>query len=148
MEKNFAYCVNAYFEKAETTLRTNDVAVALKEFMDYVEDGVTCDVVNGFTGEVLAIANNPDHEDYSTAEWALMIGGMLYLFDLAETQVEEEEDEPTCPMCGGSLDENGNCEYCGTVCNPAPVPVENGGFGLVELLEALVAEGKAVKLPS
>ena len=125
MEKNFAYHVNAYFEKAETTLRTNDVKVALKEFMDYIEDGVSCDVVNGFTGEVLAIANNPDHEDYATDEWGLMIGGMLYLADLAESQVEEEEDELPCP-----------------------VPVENGGFGLAELLETLVAEGKAIKLPS
>ena len=125
MEKNFAYHVNAHFEKAETTLRTNDVKVALKEFMDYIEDGVSCDVVNGFTGEVLAIANNPDHEDYATDEWGLMIGGMLYLSDLAESQVEEEEDELPCP-----------------------VPAENGGFGLAELLDALVAEGKAVKLPS
>ena len=122
MEKNFAYCVNAYFEKTETTLRTNDVKVALKEFMDYIEDGVTCDVVNGFTGEVLAIANNPDHEDYSTDEWAMMIGGMLYLFDLAEAQAEEDE-----------------CE------DEAPIPVEDGGFGLAELLEALVAEGRAIK---
>lgn len=125
MEKNFAYHVNAYFEKAETALRTNDVKVALKEFMDYVEDGVSCDVVNGFTSEVLAIANNPDHEDYATDEWGLMIGGMLYLVDLAESQVEEEEDELPCP-----------------------VPVEDGGFGLVELLDALVADGKAIKLPS
>lgn len=125
MEKNFAYHVNAHFEKAETTLRTNDVKVALQEFMDYVEDGVSCDVVNGFTGEVLAIANNPDHEDYATDEWGLMIGGMLYLIDLAESQVEEEESEL-----------------------PHPIPVEDGGLGLVELLDALVAEGKAVKLPS
>lgn len=50
---------------------------------------------------------------------------MLYLVDLAESQVEEEEDEL-----------------------PYPTPVENGGFGLVELLETLVTEGKALKLPS
>ena len=128
MEKNFAYCVNAYFDKAETTLRTNDVKVALKEFMDYLEDDVTCDVVNGFTGEVLAIANNPDHENYSTDEWALMVGGMLYLVDLAEAQAEENE----CVDCEDEV----------------PIPVEDGGFGLVELLEAMVAEGKALKLPS
>lgn len=120
--KNFAYNVNAYFDKAETTLRTNDVAVALKEFMSYIEDGVTCDVVNGFTGEVLAIANNPDHENYSTDEWALMMGGMLYLYDLAETQAEEEEEE-----------------------DETPVPVDGGGLGLHDLLEALVAEGSAIK---
>ena len=119
--KNFSYNVNAYFEKAETTLRTNDVSVAIKEFMDYVEDGVTCDVVNGFTGEVLAIANNPDHENYSTDEWALMMGGMLYLHDLAETQVEEEEDENEL------------------------IPVDSGGLGLHTLLEALVTDGKAIK---
>ena len=117
MEKNFAYHVNAHFEKAETTLRTNDVKVALKEFMDYLEDDVTCDVVNGFTGEVLAIANNPDHENYSTDEWALMIGGMLYLADLAESQVEEEEDFTSVG-------------------------------DILEMLDGLIAEGKAIKLPS
>ena len=128
MEKNFAYCVNAYFEKAETTLRTNDVNVALKEFMDYVEDGVTCDVVNGFTGEVLAIANNPDHENYATDEWALMMGGMLYLYDLAEAQVEEEEDEPAEEV-----------PVCAVRCDALPMD-------FADLLETLVAEGKAIKL--
>ena len=61
--KNYTYNVNAHFEKAETTLRTNDVRVAIQEFFDYVEDGVWCDIVNGFTGEVLAIACSPEGED-------------------------------------------------------------------------------------
>lgn len=84
---NYSYNVNAYFEKAETTLRTNDVNVAIREFMDYIEDDVTCDIVNGFTGEVLAIANNPNHENYCTNEVALMMLGVLY-----DEQWGEEDD--------------------------------------------------------
>ena len=93
--KNFRYNVNAYFEKAETTLRTNDVKVAVQEFMDYLEDGLTCDVVDGCTGEVIAIANNSNHDDYATEEWALMMRGMLYLNDQVTAQAEEDE----CTEC-------------------------------------------------
>ena len=90
---NYSYNVNAYFEKAETTLRTNDVNVAIREFMDYIEDDVTCDIVNGFTGEVLAIANNPNHENYCTDEVALMILGVLY--DEQYGEEDDTEDEMT-----------------------------------------------------
>lgn len=132
---NYSYNVNAYFEKAETTLRTNDVNVAIREFMDYIEDDVTCDIVNGFTGEVLAIANNPNHENYCTDEVALMILGVLY---------EEQwgEDVPTCSMCGGSLDEHGVCEYCGVVDGSAVdemTTAEGMVLGLIQALGGLPA---------
>lgn len=107
--KQFNYEVNAHFAKAETTLRTNDITVALGEFFEYVEDGVHCDIVNGFTGEVLAIANNPNDEDYATDEMALMMLGHM----MAEAWGEDEgEDEETCPTCGGEV-VDGVCQYCG-----------------------------------
>ena len=139
---NYTYNVNAHFEKAETTLRTNDVNVAIQEFFDYVADGVHCDIVNGFTGEVLAIACSPEGEDYATDEMALMFLGFM----MAEAWGEDEE-VPTCKMCGGDLDEQGVCEYCGVVDGSAVVPADGVvADPIIAMLDDLVAMGKAVKL--
>lgn len=118
MEMNFAYHVNAHFTKVEATVRTNDPIIAIKEFLGHVEDGTHCDIVNGFTGEVLAIANCEDQADYTTDEMALMILGHL------------------CAESWGEADE------------PAPVeeyPQEQE-MSLADFLDDLVAQGKAVKL--
>lgn len=141
---NYTYNVNAHFEKAETTLRTNDVKVAIQEFFDYVADGVWCDIVNGFTGEVLAIACSPEGEDFATEEMALMFLGFM----MAEAWGEgEDEDAPTCKMCGGTLDEQGVCEYCGVVDGSAIVPADGVAVDpIIAMLDDLVAQGKAVKL--
>ena len=141
--KNFSYNVNAYFEKAETTLRTNDVNVAIREFMEYVEDGVTCDIVNGFTGEVLAIANNPDHENYCTAEMALMMLGFLCAEHWGE---EEDEEEPVCQMCGGDINENGVCRWCGVVYGAEPATETVTAESLVlSLVNELAENCSAIK---
>lgn len=73
------YNVIASFENARVTVETNDVNVAIAEFMDKVECGVTVDLVDGFTGEVLAYANqfDCDEPNYCTAEMSLMILGWL-----------------------------------------------------------------------
>ena len=94
MEMNFAYHVNAHFDEVEATVRTNSPTIAIKEFLGHVEDGTHCDIVNGFTGEVLAIANCPDADNYVTDEMALMIIGHL----CAETWGEAEE-MPTSAIC-------------------------------------------------
>ena len=139
---NYTYNVNAHFEKAETTLRTNDVKVAIQEFFDYVADGVWCDIVNGFTGEVLAIACSPEGEDFATEEMALMFLGFM----MAEAWGEDEE-VPTCKMCGGDINENGVCEYCGVVDGSAIVPADGVAVDpIIAMLDDLVAQGKAVKL--
>ena len=96
---NYTYNVNAHFEKAETTLRTNDVKVAIQEFFDYVADGVWCDIVNGFTGEVLAIACSPEGEDFATEEMALMFLGFM----MAEAWGEEDEDDELAEETGGEM---------------------------------------------
>lgn len=96
---NYTYNVNAHFEKAETTLRTNDVCVAIQEFFDYVADGVHCDIVNGFTGEVLAIACSPEGEDFATDEMALMMLGHM----CAETWGDEDEDDEPAEETGEEM---------------------------------------------
>ena len=115
---NYTYNVNAHFEKAETTLRTNDVKVAIQEFFDYVADGVHCDIVNGFTGEVLAIACSPEGEDFATDEMALMMLGHM----CAEAWGEDDEPAHDVPAEG-------------VVADP-----------IIAMLDDLVAQGKAVKL--
>lgn len=91
--KNFNYNVNTYCADGdEMTLRTNSIKSALDAFYASVEDGHHTDIVNGFTGEVLAIANTD--EPWCTDEMALMILGYL----CAETWGEEDEDdEPIDP---------------------------------------------------
>lgn len=105
---NFSYHVHAYFTKAQTTLETNDVNVAIGEFMEYVADGVHCDIMNGHTGEVLAIANNPNDKDYATEEMALMVLGFM----IKEAWGENAEPEEICDTCGGEV-VDGVCQYCG-----------------------------------
>ena len=89
--KTFRYHVNAYFNQAETTLRTNDIRIAIREFFDYIEDDVQCDITDGTTGEVLAIANNPDMENYTTEEMALMMLGVLAEDAWGHAEAEEAE---------------------------------------------------------
>ena len=138
---NYNYNVNAHFEKAETTLRTNDVRIAIQEFFDYIADGVHCDIVNGFTGEVLAIYGNPDGEDYATDEMALMFLGFM----MAEAWGEDEE-VPTCKMCGGDISENGVCEYCGVVDGSAVVPADGVAVPpIIEMVNELANTCSAIK---
>lgn len=93
MGMNFAYHVNAHFDEVEATIRTNNPTIAIKEFLGHVEDGTHCDIVNGFTGEVLAIANCEDQADYATDEMALMVLGYL----CAETWGDEPAVIPGLP---------------------------------------------------
>ena len=116
---NFKYHVNAYCGNHETTLRTNDVRIAIEEFSAHVEECVQCDIMDGTTGEILAIANNPNHPNYATDEMALMILGALVedAWGAAEAEeaecvdCEDEEDGlPGEPIFPGSLI---RCMVCG-----------------------------------
>ena len=57
---DYNYVVNAYYGNAQATLQTNDLQIAVNEMMEHAQGGVHCDLVNGQTGEVLAIANHPE----------------------------------------------------------------------------------------
>ena len=117
-EMNYKYHVNVYADNEEITLKSNDVVSALDFLLKTIASGTKCDLIDGFTGEVLAIANNPDHADYATPEMTLMMAGMVYNV-----------------QC--------DCENCG---EETAEPEEVEPDDLFEFLEQMVAEGKAVKL--
>lgn len=73
------YNVIANYDNAKVTVETYEVNVAIADFMNRVENGVAVDLVDGFTGEVLAYANHFDCEEptYVTDEMSLMILGWL-----------------------------------------------------------------------
>ena len=119
--KNYAYNVNAYGENDGATFRTNDVRAALDTFLEAKSLGIHCDLLNGCTGEVMAIANCPDCKDYATDEATLMLKGMAFeALGGEEIPLEVEEDDP----------------------EPEAVEPDD----LFAFLEQMVAEGKAVKL--
>lgn len=119
--KNYLYNVNVYGENDEATFRTNNVRDALDSFLKAGAQGIHCDLLNGYTGEVLAIVNCPDCEDYATDEIMLMTEGMLFeSLESEEIAPEAEEDDP----------------------EPETVEPDD----LFTFLEQMVAEGKAVKL--
>ena len=118
--KNYNYIVNIYAED-EITFRTNDVRGALDTFLTHGAQDLHCDLLDGYTGEVLAIVNCPDCEDYATDEILLMTGGVFF---------ESLEGEEIAPEV-----EEGD---------PEPETVEPDD--LFTFLEQMVAEGKAVKL--
>lgn len=119
--KNYAYNVNVYGENDGATFRTNNVRDALDSYLKAVAQGGHCDLVNGYTGEVLAIVNCPDCEDYATDETMLMIKGIIFE-DLEGEEIAPEAEED----------------------DPEPEAVEPDD--LFAFLEQMVAEGKAVKL--
>ena len=141
--KDFNYNVNSYFaDGTEMTLRTNNVRDAIEAFFENVENGVHCNIVNGFTGEVLVLCGNPEAEDFATDEMALMMVGYL----AEQAWGDEDEDVPTCQMCGCELDEQGVCKCCGVVDGSAVAIAEEETGSIVDFLEEMVAQGKAVKL--
>ncbi len=132
--KNFNYNVNTYFADGdEMTLRTNSIKSALDAFFASAEDGHHTDIVNGFTGEVLAIANTD--EPWVTDEMGLMMVGYL-----AEQAWGESSDEPEeyCGTCGGDV-VDGVCQFCGRCieCEDEGVTAENVVLALIQSLGGL-----------
>ena len=139
--ENFNYNVIIHNNGNEIVIKTNDVHYAIREYLRADEAGCEACLCNGYTGEVLC--HNGD-EPWCTDEMALMVLGYLCAENWGE---EEDEDVPTCSMCGGELDEHGVCEYCGVVDGSAVVPADGVVANpLIAMLEELVAQGKAVKL--
>lgn len=71
----YAYQVNAKYEFEEVDIQTNSIERAIRFMLDSAENGAVVIVTNGFTGEILATAN--DEEPYATEEWSLMVLGLL-----------------------------------------------------------------------
>ena len=90
----FQYNVNTYAENEELTYRTNNPRKAIADFLESARHGAQTDILNGFTGEVLAIANHPSGEKHCTDEMALMILGYLMEESWGSAE-EEDEEEPT-----------------------------------------------------
>lgn len=139
--KNYNYIVNIYAED-EITFRTNDVRGALDSFLVHGAQGLHCDLLDGYTGEVLAVVNCPDCEDYATDEILLMTEGMLFeSLGGEEIAPEVEEDEPVCGECGGPVNANGVCQPCevedDTLRGDEPEPQETASKMVVRLLGEL-----------
>ena len=71
----YAYQVNAKYKFEKIEIQTNSVERAIRFMLDSAEKGAVVVVTNGFTGEILATAN--DDEPYITEEWSLMVLGLL-----------------------------------------------------------------------
>lgn len=71
----YTYQVNAKYKFEEIDIQTNSVERAIRFMLDSSENGAVVVVTNGFTGEILATAN--DEEPYITEEWSLMVLGLL-----------------------------------------------------------------------
>ena len=71
----YAYQVNAKYKFEKIEIQTNSVERAIRFMLDSAEKGAVVIVTNGFTGEILATAN--DEEPYVTEEWSLMVLGLL-----------------------------------------------------------------------
>lgn len=96
------YVVESFYDDAKVTVETNDPEVAILEMIQRDMEGVHAHVVDGFTGEVLAIVNNPDGENYSTQEFALMTLGVLMVHHW-ESEHEEEPEEVEEDVTAGEM---------------------------------------------
>ena len=52
----------AHYVNAELTCETNELEVLMNFLCKH--ETTHCDVIDGFTGEILCITNNPNGEDY------------------------------------------------------------------------------------
>ena len=89
MNTTFNYHVITNFPQlggAETELHTNDIYQALDIYLDEVQNGNPTLIMDGHTGEVVAIANHEGIEDHANSEFTLIIRGYL------ATLVAEEEE--------------------------------------------------------
>ena len=115
---NFKYEVNTYMDNEEVIFRTNNPRNAIHAFFEALEVGAHVNIVDGTTGEVLAIANCPDMNNYTTDEMALMMLGYLMEAEWGHEEADDEDsDLPTCGLCGGDV-VNGVCDCCGRKVEP------------------------------
>ena len=83
------YVVESFYDDAKVTVETNDPEVAVLEMIQRDMEGIHAHALDGFTGEVLAIVNSPDGENYSTQVFAVMSLGVVMAFHWEEGEPEE-----------------------------------------------------------
>ena len=71
------YVVESFYDDAKVTIETNDPEVAILEMISRSTDGVHAHCYSGETGEILAITNSPNGENYSTPEFSIMTFGVV-----------------------------------------------------------------------
>lgn len=97
---NFNYHVITNFPQlggTETELRTNDIYQALDIYLDEVQNGNPTLIMDGHTGEVVAIANHEGIEDHTNSEFTLIIRGYLATLVAEEEELMAAEEEVPLP---------------------------------------------------
>ena len=89
------YVISVFYYDADVDVKTNDVEIAILEMLKADKTRNHAHVVDGFTGEVLALGNSPDGERHCTEEFALMSLGFLFKME----QEASEEEEAECVDC-------------------------------------------------
>lgn len=97
---NFNYHVITNFPQlggTETELRTNDIYQALDVYLNRVPEGNPTLIMDGHTGEVVAIANHEGIEDHTNSEFTLIIRGYLATLAAEEEELMAAEEEVPSP---------------------------------------------------
>lgn len=97
---NFNYHVITNFPQlggTETELRTNDIYQTLDVYLNRVQEGNPTLIMDGHTGEIVAIANHEDIEDHTNPEFTLIIRGYLATLVAEEEELMAAEEEVPSP---------------------------------------------------
>lgn len=88
------YIISVFYDDAEVTVKTNNSEIAIMEMLNADQRGVEAHVMDGETGELLALVNHP--EQFATPEFSLMTLGYLakQTWEESEKEAEEPEAEP------------------------------------------------------
>lgn len=87
------YIISVFYDDAEVTVKTNNSEIAIMEMLNADQLGVEAHVMDGETGELLALVNHP--EQFATPEFSLMTLGYLAKQTWEEDgDKQEPEQEP------------------------------------------------------
>ena len=124
--RNFNYSVIITTEENRFTYESNDVREAIRASFECADESSEVCICNGYTGEVLF---HNGEEPYCTDEMGLMMLGFLMEESWGE---QEEESEQTVAEILEEID---------------ATPEQTGGEMVLAMIEDLVAQGKAIRLP-
>ena len=125
--RNFNYSVIITTEDNRFTYESNDVREAIRATFERADENPEVFICNGYTGEVLF---HNGEEPYCTDEMGLMMLGFLMEESWGE---QEEEPEQTVAEILEEID---------------ATPEQTGSDLVLAMIEDLVAQGKAIRLPS